>query len=271
MHTYVVSDVHGCLTQLKSLLDKASPCDDDAVWVLGDVCDRGPETAETLIWCVDEAPANVRFLLGNHDLYAREVFEGPAEGWHRACDWGGWWANGGMETICCLEDLRDEEWVHERLFPWLSGLKPYSFVTDGNGREWALVHAGFDTRKWDKEGLWPDTRGEGNVMDVGHGFGRQDEFVMVWVRRGWYDYEGQTPLPVVFGHTPMPFLSKMASEMRSWGDHVDGRWFEGVPEDNRIWHHGDRHAIDCGCVYGGRLAMLRLEDGEEYYVDGLER
>lgn len=263
-----MSDLHGCLTQFRQLLDLVSPCDDDAVWVLGDVCDRGDETAETLAWCVEEAPPNMRFLLGNHDLYAREVFGRPPEMWHTACDRGGWWFNGGTDTLYALEEMRDEEWVVSRLEPWLKGLVPYSHVVDGNGREWMLTHAGFDTRKWDADGLYPDTGGEGNVLDVGHGFGSQDEFVMVWVRRGWYDYEGETPLPVVYGHSPVPYLAKEASELRRFYGSSEGRWLDSVPSDCRIWHYKDRHDIDCGCVYGGRLAMLRLEDGEEFYVDG---
>lgn len=34
---------------------------------------------------------------------------------------------------------------------------------------------------------------------------------------------------------------------------------------NRIFHRKDTVAIDCGCGFGGRLGVLRLDDMEEMY------
>ena len=67
----------------------------------------------------------------------------------------------------------------------------------------------------------------------------QDEFDMLWIRDEFiYSVE---PLPsrvVVFGHTPMekPFISN------------------------------DKIGIDTGCVYGGHLTSIRLEDLEIFQV-----
>ena len=42
-----------------------------------------------------------------------------------------------------------------------------------------------------------------------------------------------------------------------------------VIDEGSTWymmHWGCKHDIDCGCVYGGRLGILRLQDWEEFYV-----
>ena len=68
----------------------------------------------------------------------------------------------------------------------------------------------------------------------------------------------------MFGHTPTTYL--------------DQRFFVHaapmVAEESAdfkpgsVWHCLNRHDIDCGCAYGGRLAALRLDDMQEFYVRG---
>ena len=41
--------------------------------------------------------------------------------------------------------------------------------------------------------------------------------------------------------------------------------FIDVAIPNRIFHIKDTVAIDCGCGFGGRLGVLRLDDMEEMY------
>ena len=68
MATYVISDVHGYLSRMFDVLRQANfNWDNDELYVLGDMIDRGPESAQALYWAVEEAPSNVHFLLGNHE------------------------------------------------------------------------------------------------------------------------------------------------------------------------------------------------------------
>lgn len=63
---YVTSDLHGySLQKFKSLLDKAGFCDDDFLYVLGDVIDRGENSVELLTWLMN-CP-NAQLILGNHE------------------------------------------------------------------------------------------------------------------------------------------------------------------------------------------------------------
>ena len=63
---YVTSDLHGCsVRQFKALLDSASFTDEDFLFILGDVIDRGEYGAELLLWLTEQT--NMQLILGNHE------------------------------------------------------------------------------------------------------------------------------------------------------------------------------------------------------------
>ncbi len=288
MSTYAISDVHGCFEQLQALLDKVSPTEEDQVYLLGDMLDRGPQSAEALVWATTEAPENFHFLLGNHeDMAGCVICRNPVDiklssGWDNEDPWA---YNGGWETADQLMNRTDPDWRRDVLEPWLRELSPFTVVTVGE-RELMLVHAGFDPSEWDdKARFWcdqmTDELAHRQQVDVGHGFGKQLEQDMIWAREGWYDYTGDIPMVTIFGHTPTVYLTRQMEMERRWYSSpreadaaLDGTWLSTVPaESGRIWRNESygnaRIDIDCGCAYGGRLAALRLDDMEEFYVDGL--
>jgi bis(5'-nucleosyl)-tetraphosphatase (symmetrical) len=67
--TYAIGDVQGCFGTLKRLLDRIEfdPATDRALLV-GDLVNRGPQSAEVLRWAMRHEKA-VRVVLGNHDLH----------------------------------------------------------------------------------------------------------------------------------------------------------------------------------------------------------
>ena len=61
---YVISDLHGYLHErFLALLDKAGFAEDDFLYILGDVADRGGTA--TLQWLLYQT--NVQLILGNHE------------------------------------------------------------------------------------------------------------------------------------------------------------------------------------------------------------
>lgn len=277
MATYAISDVHGCLGTLKTLLDTVSPTSADDVWILGDMCDRGEQSAEALMWAVDEAPENVHFLLGNHEAMLRDE---ATDDVHVDLDNGCWYFNGGIETAAALKEKTDREWRQMRLLPWVRSLKPWTLVT-ANGQDTLLVHAGFDLRAIDERACAPECledlpRKTRNIYNVPYGFWTQREDVMVWIRFGWIDNDTELPVPVVFGHTQTRSIAHMARhlcDLLHEDTPAKGTWISDAlkGEPDHIIRHKNSIAIDCGCVYGGNLACLRLEDGQETYAKGVER
>ncbi len=66
--TFAVGDVHGCDVALETLLTVVDLHAGDALVQLGDLCDRGPDTArviDLLIALGEEI--DLRVILGNHD------------------------------------------------------------------------------------------------------------------------------------------------------------------------------------------------------------
>lgn len=269
-NTYAISDIHACYDQLQQLLDKVSPTSEDRIFVLGDLCDRGPKPAETLLWAANNNNPNVQFLLGNHDeMLLTSLRRNPKSITLR---WGDTWAiNGGHATIIDIAKGTDPDWRATVLLPFMEALLPYKHI-NVNGTDMMLVHAGFNPNSWNHEEFTPvDVMPGDDAHDIGYGFGKQDTQTMTWIRQGWYDYEGTCPLPTIYGHTQVPYLSYLAQRFELFATALTkDRWFVSDIAPDSIWHYRDRINIDCGCAYGGRLAALRLNDMEEFYVDGYE-
>ena len=68
MSTYIISDIHGCYDQYQELLCKIDFSEEDELYILGDVLDRGPEPIKVLLDLMDRV--NATLILGNHDATA---------------------------------------------------------------------------------------------------------------------------------------------------------------------------------------------------------
>lgn len=68
MAVWVIGDVHGCWETLQRLVDRIgwSP-DGDRLWLIGDLVNKGPDSLEVLRWIARQP--RVDSLLGNHDLH----------------------------------------------------------------------------------------------------------------------------------------------------------------------------------------------------------
>jgi len=63
--TLVIGDIHGCLDELRELIDRAALCAGDQIIALGDVVDRGPHSAGVVRFLREHPQA--RSIRGNHE------------------------------------------------------------------------------------------------------------------------------------------------------------------------------------------------------------
>ncbi|HEX6985349.1 MAG TPA: metallophosphoesterase [Planctomycetaceae bacterium] len=117
--TIAIGDVHGCDVALERLLEVVAPTAEDTVVLLGDLCDRGPDTKRVIDLLLDlSRRCDLKLILGNHDEMMLGVF-----GRHAKCDLAFWWGVGGSETIESYGG--DPDKVPEEHLDFLAAALPY--------------------------------------------------------------------------------------------------------------------------------------------------
>jgi len=180
MRTYVVSDVHGHLADLRGGLRAAGLVDDTDHWVpddarlyvLGDLMDRGPDGIGAVHFAralQEQAPDRVHVLMGNHEalMLGQHLFPGT-----RFTDV--WLINGGH--------FADQEGLTEEDVAWLRGLPVMARCDDE-----LMVHS--DTTGYLE---WGSTVDEVNATVAGllAGNDPQTHFDVFARLTGRYDYAG---------------------------------------------------------------------------------
>src|SRR5262245_34537353 len=73
--TLVIGDVHGCLDELRALVEHAGVTVDDDVVFVGDLVAKGPDSAGVVAWARERGAGAV---LGNHDDHVLHARAGDA-------------------------------------------------------------------------------------------------------------------------------------------------------------------------------------------------
>ena len=231
MSTYVISDLHGCLDEFRTMLDTIQFSDYDELYIAGDVCDRGRYPIDLLR--IIMAHRNMHLIFGNHDIwlarYAEDLIEGKRNSSHLRLlggdflNWVHW--NGGLTTID--QFMECDFSVCYDILEYMEHAEYYKELQVGE-RKFLIVHAGLGDR-W-RLGL--------PVCDY-------SPSELVWSHIGINDnpYKDVT---MIVGHMPT-FLY--------------GKQYEG-----KILHGRNLLHIDCGCVFGRSLSCVRLDDMQEFYV-----
>lgn len=231
MSTYVISDLHGCFSEFRTMLEKIQFSEYDEMYIAGDVCDRGREPIPLLRFIMEHD--NMHLIFGNHDewlaKYTGDLIKGKKRHSHMyfmGLDFGTWiHYNGGLVT---MDQFLDCDYpVCYDIQKYLEDPEYYKELTVG-GKKYLIVHAGLGS--WTKYGV--------HVSEV-------PTMELLWSHIGIND----NPYPdvtMIVGHMPT-FL---------YGKEYDGKILHG----RNILH------IDCGCVFGRALGCIRLEDMEEFYV-----
>jgi predicted phosphodiesterase len=116
--TLVVGDVHGCLDELRALVEQAGVTADDEVVFVGDLVAKGPDSAGVIAWARERGATAV---MGNHDDHVLKARAGdPA-------------AKGGALEVANSLTIADVDWLAER---------PLWLRLDIAGKPHVVVHGG---------------------------------------------------------------------------------------------------------------------------------
>lgn len=263
MATYAIGDIQGCFQALQLLLQKIDfdPAR-DRLWLVGDLVNRGPDSLAVLRWARALGDKAV-VVLGNHDLHLLAVAYGFAKP-HR---------KDTIDQVLTAPD-RDElcAWLrHQRLF-YAEG--DYALVHAGLLPQWSVKKAAALAHEVEQE-----LRGKHYLDFFERMYGNEPK---AWSK----DLHGMTRLRMITNAmtrlrfcTPegeMEFDHKGPPEIFPAG-HLP--WYEAPNRKNAdttiIFGHwsalglevrSNLLALDTGCLWGGDLTAVRLEDRQVYQI-----
>lgn len=171
MGTYVVSDLHGEAELFHKLLDQIRFSEEDHLYILGDVIDRGPDGI-TLLQEIMATP-NIILLLGNHEYMMLKYFSSEAT----ETEVRRWNKNGNAPTRDAYLELVPAEQM--RITEYLQNLPTHMEISIGN-----------------------------NIYYLVHGYPGENVHDEVWYRPSMTDANPIPNTTLIIGHTPVPYMQE---------------------------------------------------------------
>ena len=270
MSTYVMSDIHGCYDDLRTMLEvigfSASEAGDRLI-IAGDCIDRGAKTYEMLKW-MERCPPNVLLLRGNHEEEFIKYVElmlmldrdeeldsdfSSAEDAAILYDSVKYFISSKKLSFLDFDIygtiknlLEDHNVTLDDLCRWADIFRkmPYYEKINVNGRTCVAVHAGYSEE--------PE--------NIGEKFSEIEEFYL-YAREEGFRLGGIPHGMIISGHTP---TTTIAMNMDACSSGNVFRYYDD--KKDCIFYD-----IDCGRVFRRRfpeakLACIRLEDEKIFYV-----
>ena len=236
---YTISDIHGNLNGFMTMLKQINFTENDELYVLGDVIDRGLYGIDILQYIMEHD--NIKMLLGNHELFMIQSLVDNDYDVYKC-----WTSenNGGSVTYEAFMKLKESE--KNDILDYLTSL-PLRFNVEAAGSKYHLCHANSPVvwRKLVEAGKikeWPFNKRDFCTWDRKH-------------HKELNEFGKENDVKIIIGHTPTPMLSS----------------FDGKAEPLLLGDH--LLNIDCGSAYINRdeyknvcrLACLRLGDEKVFY------
>lgn len=263
MATYAIGDIQGCFQSFRNLLGKIGfHPQQDQLWLVGDVINRGAGSLQMLRWIYEHQDSLV-MVLGNHDLHAIAVFEGFVP-LHKS------------DTLQPLLDAPDAP----QLLAWLRQ-QPLVYQTP----DFLMVHAGL-LPQWSAEDAFQLAS---EVASALRGQNYRDFLSQMYGNQPsqWQDLlEGMDRLRLITnamtrirtctpdGEMNFKFSGELAdvpSGYLPWFEapgrkSVDTTIIFGHWSALGLQQRPNLYALDTGCLWGGVLTAMRLEDHAIYQV-----
>ena len=231
--TYVMSDLHGCYDKFIQMLKIIDFKDNDELYILGDVFDRGNKPIDILDYIISHK--NIYLIKGNYEDMFCDYYINDDYNWIMY--------NGGDTTLKQIQEYQMKVSFNyiENLYKYIKKLPLYK-VIEVNNRKFILVHAGLE--------FYSININKNTTVE--HFLEQQNENTLLWDRDNIISQEVFKDYITISGHTPT----------------INIRHILGMSNSNRILFGKGNIYIDCGCCFEvGTLGCLRLDDMKEFYID----
>jgi len=266
MATYAIGDIQGCYAQFEGLLamldyDPAR----DVLWAVGDLVNRGPHSLEVLRFFYRLGERAV-VVLGNHDMHLLAVADGNTKH-HKPGD-----------TIAAVLEAPDRD----ELLGWLRTCK---LLHHDPALNFTMIHAGLPPQ-------WDLTQAQACAAEVeavlqgpqAHEYLSRQMFGDT-PKRWSADLQGWERIRFITScFTRLRYCDRKGALLLK-NKHAPG---QGTPDDHPWFLHPKRasravrivfghwstlgyytgenvYALDTGCLWGGDLTALRLEDCQAFH------
>jgi bis(5'-nucleosyl)-tetraphosphatase (symmetrical) len=259
MATYAIGDVQGCFDELQALLGKcAFDKKKDRLWFVGDLVNRGPKSLEVLRFVRDLGESAV-VVLGNHDLHLVTQYEGFER--KRKDD--------TFQDVLEAADAKQlVDWL--RMRPMMHADERYAMVHAGLLPQWSIHKALSLGAEVERALRTPGYRDFLSNMygskpeqwsDSLDGWDRLRVIVNAMTRMRFCTADGRMEFRAKGAEPPSGYRPWYETRRGREAPIVFGHWSQlGLRLDPHVT------CLDSGCVWGGSLTALRLEDRALYQV-----
>lgn len=179
MGKYVMSDIHGCYDKFIEMLKLINFNDNDELYILGDIFDRGPEPIKILDHIIGNK--NIYLIKGNHEQMFIDAID------HK--DYMHWYCSGGQVTHEKIMELGQEK--EQQIYDYIKSL-PIIKIVDN----FILVHANLYTpRNY-------ELLNEDELIKI------QNNDHTLWDREHIGEEKRYKDYTIICGHTPVQTISE---------------------------------------------------------------
>ena len=270
MSTYAIGDIQGCYSELQNLLNEINFDERrDELWFAGDLVNKGPKSLQTLRF-IKALGVNAKITLGNHDLHLLAVAKNIRPLLKKDT----------IQEILAADDVKE-------LIDWLKS-RPL-LITDDN-LNFTMVHAGLPPQ-WSLENakefakecelilqsekinkLLAEMYGDTPNIWVNslQDYAKQRFIINCFTRirfcnsDGMLDFDAKAA-PGKQNTSLIPWYS-LPNRKTKDNKIIFGHWSTVHIGNEKNFKQYNVYPIDTGCLWGGRLTAMRLEDEKVFSV-----
>ena len=274
MSAYAIGDIQGCYSELQNLLNEINFDERrDELWFAGDLVNKGPKSLQTLRF-IKALGVNAKITLGNHDLHLLAVAKNIQPLLKKDT----------IQEILAADDVKE-------LIDWLKS-RPL-LITDDN-LNFTMVHAGLPPQ-WSLENakefakecelilqsekinkLLAEMYGDTPNIWVNslQDYAKQRFIINCFTRIRFCNSDGMLDFDtkVAPGKQNTSLIPWYSLPNRKTKDNkiIFGHWSTVHIGNEKNFKQYNVYPIDTGCLWGGRLTAMRLEDEKIFSVPSEE-